>query len=54
VKPLSEEVCIYGDLLTLLGTRTNKDFINKLDSLDQVISRTTNKCSTIAVSHFEL
>jgi hypothetical protein len=36
VKPLTEELCIYGDLLTLLGTREDKDYIQKLDNLDQV------------------
>jgi hypothetical protein len=36
VKPLTEELCIYGDLLTLLGTREDKDYLQKLDNLDQV------------------
>ncbi len=36
VKPLKEELCIYGDLLTLLGTREDKDYIQKLENLDQV------------------
>ncbi len=39
VKPLTEELCIYGDLLTLLGTREDKDYIQKLDNLDQVEER---------------
>jgi hypothetical protein len=39
VKPLTEELCIYGDLLTLLGTREDKDYLQKLDNLDQVEER---------------
>jgi hypothetical protein len=36
VKPVREELCIYGDLLTMLGTRQDKDYLHNLDSLDQV------------------
>ncbi len=39
VKPLTEELCIYGDLLTLLGTRVDKDYLQKIDNLDQVEER---------------
>ncbi len=36
---MTEELCIYGDLLTLLGTREDKDYLQKLDNLDQVEER---------------
>ncbi len=39
MRPLTEELCIYGDLLTLLGTRKDKDYLQKLDNLDQVEER---------------
>ena len=34
--PLAGELCIYGDFLTFLGTRQNKDAVNKLRTGEQV------------------